>query len=139
MPPGGIGGIAGMPVNFMRPANVSAPIYSDRHVDHRPWLKHLWAHQASFVKELDPIAMDAAELAKPCTRHTQYQCIVCDDWPAAFRVWRCHDSRPAFCRMPESPDNALPQGPGPRWSASMELSTLVRILPRRSFMVVRWA
>lgn len=51
---------------------------SDPKVDHRPWLQTLWAYQASFVKELDPIAIDATELAKPYARHMQYQCLVRD-------------------------------------------------------------
>jgi len=51
---------------------------SDRHVDHRPWLKALWAYQGRFVGELDPIAIDATELAKPYARHMEYQCTVRD-------------------------------------------------------------
>jgi hypothetical protein len=51
---------------------------SDTRVDHHPWLKGLWAYQARFVQELDPIAIDATELAKPYARHLQYQCIVRD-------------------------------------------------------------
>ena len=51
---------------------------SDPKVDHRPWLQALWAYQASFVKELDPIAIDATELAKPYARHLEYQCTVRD-------------------------------------------------------------
>lgn len=51
---------------------------SDRKVDHHPWLKELWAYQAGFVGELDPIAIDATELAKPFARHMEHQCIVRD-------------------------------------------------------------
>ncbi len=50
----------------------------DKSVDHHPWLKTLWAYQGSFVGELDPIAVDATELAKPYARHMEYQCIVRD-------------------------------------------------------------
>lgn len=51
---------------------------SDPKVDHHPWLKRLWAYQAGFVKELDPIAIDATELAKPYARHMEHQCLVRD-------------------------------------------------------------
>lgn len=51
---------------------------ADARVNHRPWLGRLWAYQSSFVKELDPIAIDATELAKPYARHMQYQCTVRD-------------------------------------------------------------
>ena len=51
---------------------------SDPKVDHRPWLQTLWGYQAGFVQELDPIAIDATELAKPYARHLEYQCTVRD-------------------------------------------------------------
>jgi hypothetical protein len=50
----------------------------DRHVDHRAWLRVVWAYQGSFVGEFDPIAVDATELAKPYARQMEYQCIVRD-------------------------------------------------------------
>src|ERR1700730_11712580 len=50
----------------------------DKTVDHHPWLKTLWAYQGNFVGELDPIAIDATELAKPYARRMEYQCIVRD-------------------------------------------------------------
>lgn len=50
----------------------------DKRVDHHPWLKGLWAYQGSLVGELDPIAVDATELAKPYARHLEYQCTVRD-------------------------------------------------------------
>jgi len=51
---------------------------SDAKVDHHPWLKGLWAYQAGFVKDLDPIAIDATELAKPYARQMEFQCLVQD-------------------------------------------------------------
>lgn len=50
----------------------------DKQVDHHPWLHALWSYQGRFVGELDPIAIDATELAKPYARHMEYQCIVRD-------------------------------------------------------------
>lgn len=50
----------------------------DKRVDHHPWLKTLWAYQGGFVGELDPIAVDATELAKPYARHMEFQCTVRD-------------------------------------------------------------
>ena len=51
---------------------------ADKRVDHHPWLQQLWAYQGRFVKEHDPILIDATELAKPYARHMEYQCTVRD-------------------------------------------------------------
>jgi len=51
---------------------------ADKQVDHHDWLKTLWSYQGSFVGDLDPIAIDATELAKPFARQMEYQCIVRD-------------------------------------------------------------
>jgi hypothetical protein len=50
----------------------------NKRIDHRPWLRELWRYQASFVRELDPIAIDATELSKPYAREMEYQCIIRD-------------------------------------------------------------
>lgn len=50
----------------------------DKRVDHHPWLQTLWAYQGSFVGDLDPIAVDGTELAKPYAKHMEFQCLVRD-------------------------------------------------------------
>lgn len=47
-------------------------------VNHLPWQRALRAYQGGFVGDLDPIAVDATELAKPYARHMEFQCTVRD-------------------------------------------------------------
>jgi hypothetical protein len=51
---------------------------SNPRVDHHPWLRTVQQYHGSFVGALDPIAVDATELAKPYARHLQFQCTVRD-------------------------------------------------------------
>jgi hypothetical protein len=51
---------------------------SDPRADHLGWQRSLEAYQGGFVQELDVIAVDATELAKPYARHMEYQCTVLD-------------------------------------------------------------
>lgn len=51
---------------------------SDHKADDLAWRKSLLAYQGGFVGELDVVAIDATELAKPYARQMEYQCTVLD-------------------------------------------------------------
>jgi hypothetical protein len=51
---------------------------ADPRADDLGWRKSLLAYQGGFVEELDVVAIDATELAKPYAREMEYQCTVLD-------------------------------------------------------------